>query len=91
MKQQKQEDQKPTSQMNLLIRVLIGGYLIYLAWSLRGSFPQPLYVIAAAAFALIGIVLVINSLSRIFKGDYDFVDSDGNVIIPDDLPEDEDP
>jgi hypothetical protein len=76
--------------MNLLIRTIIGGYLIYRAWSLRESFSQPLYVIAAALFALIGGTLAVLSLRRIFKGEYDFVDSDGNVIIPDDLPEDED-
>ena len=80
---------RPTTQLNLLVRVLIGGYLIYLAWSLRGSFDKPLILVAAIAFALIGAALAVVSIRRIFTGEFDFVDDNGNVIIPDDLPEDE--
>ncbi len=56
---------------------------------LRGSFDKPLVLVAAIAFALIGAALAVVSIRRIFTGEFDFVDDNGNVIIPDDLPEDE--
>lgn len=84
------KQQRPTTQMNLLLRIIAGGYFIYLAWSMRKNFPAPVYIGAAAVFALAGAALLVVSLKRLFQGDFDYLDSEGNVIIPDDLPEDGD-
>lgn len=85
------KDPPPTSQVTLLVRAILGAYLVYLAFDLRKDFSlSVVYVIAAAVFAVIGACLVITSVRRIFNGNYDLVDSKGERIDPDDLPEDED-
>lgn len=77
--------QQPTSQLNLLLRCLIGAYLIYLAFSVRDNFDQILFIVFAVIFAVAGVALIVTSVRRIFRGDYDLLDSQGNVIEPDDL------
>lgn len=85
------KDPPPTSQVTLLVRSILGTYLVYLAWNLRKDFSLSIiYIIAAAIFALAGGALVIVSVRRIFNGDYDLVDGKGQRIDPDDLPEEDD-
>lgn len=84
------KDPPPTSQVTLLVRAILGAYLVYLAFDLRKDFSLSMvYIIAAAVFALIGAFLVISSVRRIFNGDYDLVDGRGERIDPDDLPEED--
>lgn len=40
---------------SLWLRLLGGGYLVYLAWDIRGAFSDgPLFILAAVVFALVG-------------------------------------
>lgn len=75
----------PTSQMNLVLRVAMGGMLIYIALSMRNDFDQLIFVLSAAIFALVGVALIIVSVKRLFTGDFDYLDPEGNIIEPDDL------
>lgn len=76
---------RPTSQMNLLLRCVIGAYLVYLAFSMRSNFDQIAFILFAVIFGVAGVVLVITSIKRIFQGDYDLLDAQGNILEPDDL------
>lgn len=80
----------PTSQVTLLVRALLGGYLLYVAYDLlfHGT-GAAISIIAAVVFAVVGVLLLVFSVRRIFNGDYDLVDSQGHRIEPDDLPEDD--
>ena len=58
-------------QSTLLLRVLGGGYLVYLAWDLRGSVAQgPLYLAAVLLFGLVGAVLMATTLWGLARHDY---------------------
>ncbi len=75
----------PTSQMNLMLRIVMGGMLIYIAYTLRGSFDQLIFIAFAVLFTVVGAGVIIDSLRRMYKGDFDYLDAEGNVIKPDDL------
>ena len=61
-----QED-KITS-TSLFLRLLGGGYLVYLAWDLRGGVREnPLFLIAAIVFGLVGVVLFTHSLLTMIR------------------------
>ena len=80
--------QRPTSQLNLLLRIAAGAYLVYLTFDMRQNFTQsPTFIAAAVVFALSGAALLLSSVRRMKKGELDYLDSHGNVIVPDDLPE----
>ncbi len=58
-------------QVSLLLRLLGGGYLMYLAWDLRAAFADGLlYILAAALFALVGAVLFFHSLWKLARHEY---------------------
>lgn len=80
----------PTSQLTLLVRALLGGYLLYVAYDLffHGT-GAAISIIAAVVFAAVGVLLLVFSVRRIFNGDYDLVDSQGQRIEPDELPEED--
>ena len=40
-------------------------------------------------FGLVGAVLVVWSIRRLLRGEFDYLDSQGNIIVPDELPEEE--
>lgn len=93
MAQEKKNPKKeplPTSQVTLLVRALLGGYLLYMAYDLffHGT-GAAISMVAAAVFAVVGGLLLVFSVRRIFNGDYDLVDSKGQRIEPDDLPEED--
>lgn len=85
MEQNNKQKRPATSQMNLLMRIVMGGYLLYLTYDMRDHFGEPAFTVAAVVFAVVGVWLVANSLKRMFKGDFDYLDSQGNIIEPDDL------
>ena len=63
---EKKNAQPPQS--SLILRVLGGGYLLYLAYDLtfgNSGKPSGFILIAAAVFALVGGVLLVISLRRL--------------------------
>ena len=56
------------SQTSLFLRLLGGGYLVYLAWDLRGAVQESLFfLIAMVIFGLVGVVLFVNSLVTLIR------------------------
>lgn len=70
LKQMKQTEKRPVTQLNLLLRAVIGGYLLYLAYALRNDFGSIPFTIAIVVFSAAGVVLVANSLKRLYRMDY---------------------
>lgn len=65
-----QSSQKPP-QFSLLLRLLGGGYLVYLAYDLfKTSQGKVQFIAAAVVFALVGGALFIHSLLTLVKSDY---------------------
>lgn len=63
-------NQKPP-QASLLLRLLGGGYLVYLAYDLIKSSQGDLkFVAAAILFGLVGGALFLHSLLTLVKSDY---------------------
>ena len=59
------------SQISLILRLLGGGYLLYLAWSLLSTAGgNTVYILMAVFFALVGAVLVLHTLPKISRGEY---------------------
>ena len=59
------------SQISLILRLLGGGYLLYLAWSLLSTAGgNTVYILMAVFFALVGAVLLLHTLLRISRGEY---------------------
>ena len=59
------------SQISLILRLLGGGYLLYLAWRLRGTADgNTVYILMAVFFALVGAVLLLHTLLKISRGEY---------------------
>ena len=64
------EANKPP-QLTLLLRLLGGGYLVYLAWDLRSSIPDGLlFLIAVLVFGLVGAALFVHSLVTLLRHGY---------------------
>ena len=58
-------------QSSLLLRILGGIYLVYLAWDMRSAIPNgPLYVIPIILFAVIGALLAGHSLWTLARHGY---------------------
>ncbi len=58
-------------QASLLLRILGGGYLVYLAWELRGTIRESqLFLAAVIAFGLVGVLLVFFSLRELMTSGY---------------------
>ena len=56
-----QKNTPPSSSM--ILRILGGGYLVYLAWDMRSAIPDgPLYVIPIIVFAVVGAILAGHSI-----------------------------
>ena len=57
----KQKNTPPSSSM--ILRILGGIYLVYLAWDMRSAIPNgPLYVIPIILFAVVGALLAGHSI-----------------------------
>lgn len=58
-------------QTSLFLRLLGGGYLVYLAWDLRGAVENgPLYAAAVILFALAGLALLGHTLWKLKNHEY---------------------
>ena len=74
-------------QLSLILRILGGGYLLYLAWDLFGAIHDSLlYLVAAAVFALVGIVLICHSALKLYRKEF----TRANAADPDDCEEQND-
>ncbi len=54
-------------QVTLLLRLLCGGYLIYLAWGLYKDGAGGLFLAAGAVFALVGAALLVFTLRAMLR------------------------
>lgn len=67
---QQNSNSKPP-QTSLLLRLLGGGYLVYLAWDIFGSgTATPIQMTAAAVFAVVGGALAGTSLYSLVTSSY---------------------
>ena len=59
------------SQTSLFLRLLGGGYLVYLTWDLRETFGQSLFfTIALIVFGLVGVTLLVHTLWKLLSDEY---------------------
>ncbi len=76
------------------VRILAGGYLIYLAWSMRDSLSDPLLAVFAALFVLVGAAFVGTALYSLYQqnqaSDEENEDSDDTPALPDSEDSDSD-
>ena len=64
-----QNNTPPSS--SLILRILGGIYLVYLAWDMRSAIPNgPLYIIPIIVFAVIGAVLAGHSIWTLSRHGY---------------------
>lgn len=65
---------KDVTQVTLILRLACGAYLLYLAWDLRdavfGPERQLGFILAAAVFAVIGLLLCVFSLRGLIRKEY---------------------
>ena len=58
-------------QSSLYLRLLGGGYLVYIAWDLRGAVDEnPLFWIAILVFGAVGFALAAQSLLKLIRKEY---------------------
>ena len=75
-------------QTSLLLRLLGGGYLVYLAWDLRTSIQQsPLFLIAVVVFGLVGASLFGHSLMTLVRHGYFRKDANSETETTEDCEE----
>ena len=65
---------RDVTQVTLLLRLVCGGYLLYLAWELReavfGPERQLAFILAAALFVVVGLLLCVFSLRGLIRKEY---------------------
>ena len=75
-------------QSSLYLRLLGGGYLVYLAWDLRGAVEEnPLFWIAILVFGGIGLVLAVSSLRKLINREYAGAEDSSEPEITEDCEE----
>ena len=58
-------------QTSLYLRLLGGGYLVYLAWDLRDAVGEnPLFWVAILVFGVVGFALAAHSLLKLIRKEY---------------------
>ena len=72
---------KDVTQVTLILRLACGAYLLYLAWDLRdavfGPERQLGFILAAAVFAVVGLLLCVFSLRGLIRREYETPDPEG--------------
>ena len=67
----KKETDMERNQMKDILRLVVGGYLVYLAYDLfKSSEGKVQFIAAAVLFALVGVALFIFSLLTLVKSSY---------------------
>ena len=75
-------------QTSYLLRLLGGGYLVYLAWDLRTSVQQNLLFLAAVVvFGLVGAALFASSLITLIRHGYFRKNNDSEIETTEDCEE----
>lgn len=74
---------KSVTPISLGIRALIGGYLLYLAYSLIPAIQESpdtremiFWIVIAAIFSIVGGLAIIFSIKSLIKGEYEKLDQD---------------
>ena len=66
----KKKPMKP-NQMSLMMYMVVGGYLMYIAWDLRDAFrTDPWLLVFAVLFGLVGAALLGFSIYKYVKKEY---------------------
>lgn len=74
-KDKKKKSSLPT-QMNLVIRIVAGGYLCYLAYNIYGTSGEVqgaekiIFPVVTVLFAVIGAVIIVSALRAMQRGEY---------------------
>ena len=72
-------DKNTLPQSSLILRVLGGGYLVYLAWDMREAFSDGLFYAAAIiVFAVVGALLAGHSIWVLVNHQYFRKDTETN-------------
>lgn len=75
-------------QSSLYLRLLGGGYLVYIAWDLRGAVEEnPLFWIAILVFGGVGLFLAAASLRKLIRREYAGAEDLSEPEIPEDCEE----
>ena len=75
-------------QSSLYLRLLGGGYLVYIAWDLRGAVAEnPLFWIAILVFGAIGIFLLAESIRKLLRKEYAGAENTAEPEITEDCEE----
>ena len=88
-KNTKYPSRKLPTRIMLSIRIILGGYLMYLAYGLRESFVLPIakeniiFIIAAVAFVIVGILIIFFSISDLKNGKFQGGEMDAEVLADD--------
>ena len=81
----KNNEPRPTTSMMLIIRIAVGGYLEYLAFSLYDGLERPitssnmLIAIATGVFFVAGLIFIALPLRDLLQGRYEGGVNDPNV------------
>lgn len=75
-------------QSSLYLRLLGGGYLVYIAWDLRGAVVEnPLFWIAILVFGGVGLYLAVQSLFKLIRKEYAGAEDSSKPEITEDCEE----
>ena len=75
-------------QSSLYLRLLGGGYLVYIAWDLRGAVAEnPLFWIAILVFGAIGIFLLAESVRKLIRKEYAGAENTAEQVTTEDCEE----
>ena len=75
-------------QSSLYLRLLGGGYLVYIAWDLRGAVAEnPLFWIAILVFGAIGVFLLVESIRKLLRKEYAGAENTAEPEITEDCEE----
>lgn len=75
-------------QSSLYLRLLGGGYLVYIAWDLRGAVAEkPLFWIPILVFGAVGLFLLAESLKKLIRKEYAGAENTAESEITEDCEE----